>query len=287
MSLPVSLADFNGNSRESGTQINFQTCPVCSDQRFKCYVDPITGKWFCFAHQGGGCVEVEVGRDDWVARLKSQHADRYRVDTPIDWPEVDLPPWEPLSKKASRYLQARGIDSSLARALGLVEMQDSLRIIIPYTGPSGRIIYWSARAYSDFQDGPKYLGASGRHPLYVLPNWHPSDELVVVEGALDAISVRTHTGRHVAALGGKSLPRYLRPELLAMVKSRVTLILDADAPLAAVRIKHQLPRRLDLKIVKLPDGEDPASLGAGIKELICKRINVVESASGTKATGLS
>ena len=185
-----------------------------------------------------------------MARLKSQHADRYRVDTPIDWPEVDLPPWEPLSKKASRYLQARGIDSSLARALGLVEMQDSLRIIIPYTGPSGRIIYWSARAYSDFQDGPKYLGASGRHPLYVLPNWHPSDELVVVEGALDAISVRTHT------------------ELLAMVKSRVTLILDADAPLAAVRIKHQLPRRLDLKIVKLPDGEDPASLGAGIKELL-------------------
>lgn len=263
--LPKTFEDFPGNSKESGTQINFQTCPVCGDQRFKVYVDPDNGKWFCFAHDSGGCVEVGMKREGWAARLMDQVTRRHGVDKAIDWPEISMPVWEPLSTKAERYLARRGIDIATARQLGIVEMEDSLRVILPYFGPTGQIIYWSARAYSEFEDGPKYMGASGRHPLYVLPGWNQTDELVVVEGAFDAIAVHQRTGLHVAALGGKTLPKYLRPELLGLVKRKITMLLDSDALASALKIRTWLPRRLEVSIVPLPDGEDPASLGPAIE----------------------
>jgi hypothetical protein len=264
----TSLEQFVGPVRESGTQNNYQICPVCGDTRFKVYVDPQSGKWWCFAHQGGGCVETPMCQETWAQTVLDQLAGRTRRDEPINWPERDMPRWEPLGKKAIKYLAKRGIDASTARKLGIVEMADRLRVVLPYVGPTGGLIYWSARAYSPVEDGPKYLAASGKHPLYVLPDWRPRDEIVVVEGAFDAIAVHQHTGLPVAALGGKSLPRYLQPELLALCRKKLTVVLDSDALGAALKIKDRLAMQRQVKLVLLPDGEDPASMGEAIKELL-------------------
>ncbi len=265
---PKADEDFQGNCKDSGTQVNYQNCPVCGDARWKVYLDPMTGKWFCFAHDGGGLVETSAARDTWATDVLDQLAGKHRRIDAIDWPERDLPRWEPLCRRAVRYLASRGIDERLARKLGIVEMEDRMRVVLPFFGPTGRVIYWSARAYTPLEEGPKYLGAGGKHPLYVLPDWTPADHVVVVEGAFDAIAVRQHTGAKVVALGGKSLPRYLQPELLGLVRQRVTLLLDSDALAAALTIKGKLPPHLDVRIVPLPGGEDPASLGAEIKELV-------------------
>jgi len=265
---PKSMEEFTGLARDSGTQVNYHTCPVCGDTRWKVYADPVNGKWFCFAHNGGGQAETSLQPETWAQDVLDQLAGKHARIEAIEWPECALPRWTPLCKRASKYLMSRGIDESLARSLGIVEMEDRLRVIIPFVGPTGRIIYWSARAYSTLEDGPKFLGAGGKHPLYVLPNWKPTDEIVVVEGALDAIAVHQHTGRHVVALGGKSLPLYLKPELLGLVRERIILMLDADALAAALTIKTRLPAHLHVDIVLLPDGEDPSSLGADIKELL-------------------
>ena len=268
MSRVTSLEQFTGLVRESGTQNNYQRCPICGDERWKVYADPNTGKWYCFAHQGGGQVDTPLSQETWAATVLDQLAGKDRRDQPIEWPERELPRWEPLGKKALKYLATRGIDAGLARRMGIVEMEYRLRVVLPYVGPTGGLIYWSARAYSPLEDGPKYLAASGKHPLFVLPDWQPKDEVVVVEGAFDAIAVHQHTGLPVAALGGKSLPMYLQPELLALCRERLTLVLDSDALGAALKIKERLALRRQVRLVLLPDGEDPASMGEAIKELL-------------------
>ena len=268
MSRVTSLEQFVGPVRESGTQLNYMRCPVCGDERFKVYADPNTGKWYCFAHQGGGQVETPLAQETWAATVLDQLTKPRYTDVAIEWPERELPRWEPLTKKALKYLELRGISEGLARRLGIVEMEDRLRVVLPYVGPTGRLIYWSARSYSSLEEGPKYLAASGKHPLFVLPDWQPKDEVVVVEGAFDAIAVHQHTGLPVAALGGKSLPMYLQPELLALCRERLTLVLDSDALGAALKIKERLALRRQVRLVLLPDGEDPASMGEAIKELL-------------------
>jgi DNA primase len=148
-------------------------------------------------------------------------------------------------------------------------MEDSMRFIIPYYGPDGRIIYWSARSYSKLQDGPKYIGASGRHPLFVRTNWTPTKAVVVVEGALDALAVEEHTGLHVAALGGKYLSGYLTDDLLGLGTERLVLLLDSDALTDALKLRARLQTKRQVKIIPLPVGEDPASLGEQLKGLLC------------------
>jgi DNA primase len=209
-----------------------------------------------------------MAQDTWASEILEKLGGNDWRQERVEWPEAVLPRWEPLSKRACRYLASRGIEPELARRLGIVEQAERLRVIVPYHGPSGAVIYYTARSYSKLEEGPKYLTASGRHPLYVLPDWRPTDELVLVEGVFDAIAVHQHTGWHVAALGGKSLPRYLQPELLSLVRKRLVVLLDSDALGAALGLQERLRHKVAVTVVPLPPGEDPASLGAGIKELL-------------------
>lgn len=184
------------------------------------------------------------------------------------WEEVSLPAWTELSARAKRYLRRRGVGDELASELGIVEMEDSMRLIVPYYGRSGEVIYWTARAYSDMQDGPKYMAASGRHPLYVLPGWSPASTVVVVEGVFDAIAVYQATGHAVVALGGKALPRYLVDDLAGLVRDNVVVCLDSDATASALKLRSTLSSKYDVKIVQLPVGEDPSSMGDKLKGLL-------------------
>ena len=265
-SKPTKMEDFTGPTKESGGQIVYQHCPVCGSSRWKLYVNPETGYWFCHDpnHSGGGKVDVGLSLSNRGHMLLEGRADKGREQ----WHEVQLPAYQPLCRRALRYLVARGISETHAARLGIVEMEDCMRIIIPYFGPDGRIIYWNARSYSKLEEGPKYLGASGRHPLYVQPNWTPTETVVVVEGAFDAIAVAQHTDYTVASLGGKYLPRYLTPDLLDLCTDRLVLLLDSDALADALKLRSRLQTKRQVTIKPLPVGEDPASLGAQLKGML-------------------
>jgi hypothetical protein len=178
-----------------------------------------------------------------------------------EWSEVTLPSFEPLSKRALRYLDNRGIDEEFARGMGIVEWSERFRILWPYLDDQGRQIYWNSRAYSlNLAEGPKYMAAPGRHPLYVprRPD-HPS-KVVIVEGAFDAWAVNIVDQDALAvALGGKTLPRYLRRDLRKLLNGATlsvppVIALDPDALPEAMAFRD----RWGGKIADLP--MDPADL---------------------------
>lgn len=271
---PEALADFGGPTRESGGQIVYKNCPVCGSTKWKVYVNPVTGFWFCHdsSHSGGGKVDCGLA----LAGRGRQLLEELALQTkPQQWRPAVLPRYEPLGRRALRYLMARGISETHAARLGMVEMEDVMRVVVPYYGPDGEIIYWSARSYSKLEGGPKYLAASGRHPLYVRPNWTPSDTVVVVEGMFDAIAVETHTGLHVCGLGGKYLPSYLEPDLLRLGTRRLVLLLDPDALGDAIKLRSRLQTKRQIKIIPLPVGKDPADMGPDLKEILSDEIRRV------------
>jgi len=253
---PRTLRDFTGPSRASGNQLCYKNCPVCGSQSWKLYVNPQTGKWFCHAgsHGGGGCVDVGLPSDPGAA-LREKLRDPGKTET--FWPEIEMPPFTKLSNAAQRYLVGRGFAHSLDK---FWEMKDEARVLVPYFGPAGRLIYWNSRTYLPNDKGPKYKAAHGRHPLYVLPRWQPAKHVVLVEGVFDAMAVQhvvdEDTG--VVALGGKSMPRYLVPDLMRLATGAITVMLDSDAQGAALKLRTQLSLFRAVTIKTLPPGTDPA-----------------------------
>ena len=269
--MPSTIADFTGDSRPSGTQVNYKCCPVCNDIRWKVYLNIETGAWFCHAggHGSGGRVEVGDSNEDRGLKLLSS-LEQSPDDVSLEWPEMGLPPFVPLSTRARRYLHKRGLTDETIKKAGLVEMSDpdKFRIIIPFLGRAGVIEYYSTRVYSRLDEGPKYLTALGKHPLYVLPSWKRCDTIVLVEGVMDALAVYQWTGNTVVALCGKSLPRYLRADLFGIINRSVVICLDGDALRDALRLRTKLGTRYDVRIVTLPVNQDPASMGEAMKELL-------------------
>lgn len=264
---PTTLADFGGPTRESGGQIVYQNCPVCGSRRWKVYVNPDTGYWFCHdpSHSGGGKVDCGLAL---AGRGRKLLEDRALQVQSQQWRPMPMPRYEPLGRRALRYLMARGISESHAARLGIVELQDRMRVVIPFYGPDGEIIYWSARSYSTMEEGPKYLAASGRHPLYVRPNWQPAHTVVLVEGVFDAIAVEAHTKLKCCGLGGKYLPSYLESDMFRICTNRLVLLLDPDALGDAIKLRLRLQTKREVKIIPLPVGRDPADLGAELKGIL-------------------
>lgn len=263
---PKSLDDFHGESRESGEQINYKNCPVCGSDRWKTYVNPKTGMWYCHAgsHQGGGKVEGAAHSHVHDEAAEIMALLDVRGGPPVGWPEIQLPEWQPLSKTGRRYLIRRGFKDYIIRDAALVEMASEGRILVPYYDNKGRLIYWNSRAFTKTCEGPKYKAAPGRHPLYV-PYRDSARAVVLVEGVFDALAVVQKTGYPAIALGGKSLPSYLHADLrdeimacsMAGTESEVVIALDGDALSDAITLHQKLPGS---RIALLPHGDDPASL---------------------------
>lgn len=260
---PRSLADFKGSFRGSGEELNYQTCPMCGSANWKVYVNPLTGMWFCFAgaHQSGGRVRAddftEAARQE-LFMLLSQNLGATNTQ---QWPEVELPRWMPLTDAAQMYLRKRGVMASTWGALGIVEMCQSPRVLIPYRGPYGRTIYWTGRSYATWAaDPPKYMSAPGKHPLFMVPRWEACTGAVVVEGPFDAIAVWQATGMTTIALGGKSLSKNVEIDLRSLVHENLYIMLDNDAQDAALRLCDQLMDQFSIKLITYNNAKDPADI---------------------------
>lgn len=145
------------------------------------------------------------------------------------------------------------------------------RIMFPLTDMRGRVLGFGARAMRAEQK-PKYLNTSdnevyhkGRH-LYGadLARAHATKagEVILCEGYTDVIALHQAGLANVVGLMGTALTDQQVGELSRLAQT-VLLALDADsagqeAMLKAYKLATQ--RKLELRVVELPQGADPAEL---------------------------
>jgi DNA primase len=147
------------------------------------------------------------------------------------------------------------------------------RIMFPLADPRGRVLGFGARAMAEGR-GPKYLNTSenelyhkGRQLFGLdLARSHAarSGRVVVVEGYTDVLALHQAGIRESVAIMGTALTQEQLAEL-GRSASLVVLALDADrsgkeAMLRAARAAEQ--RDLELRVVEMPEGRDPAELVA-------------------------
>ncbi len=201
--------------------------------------------------------------------------------------------WDALTK----YLVERGYSLTDLLAVGLlVEHDDGSssydrfrdRLMIPIRNPRGQVIGFGARALESEQT-PKYLNSPQTilfdkgATLYGLDlarkHIHQADQVVIVEGYMDAIQAYQQGAKNVVAQMGTALTE---PQLkqLAAVATKIVLALDSDAAgnAATIRslsvLRHLLPKKQqatstsrgiefeahftqDIYVVSLPAGKDP------------------------------
>lgn len=170
------------------------------------------------------------------------------------------------------------IDLQKAKMLGLLDTKDEGgyydkfrgRIIFPIFSPNGRVIAFGGRVLE--KDAmPKYLNSPEsmiylkRKSLYGL--YHAKDEIrkqdkaILVEGYMDVISLYQHGIKNVIASSGTALTDD-QVKLLSRFTKNIVVIFDADiaGQKASLRsIEVLLKNDFDLKVVSLPEGEDPDS----------------------------
>ena len=199
--------------------------------------------------------------------------------------------WDPLI----RALGAAGLPVAMARTLGLVGRSERSgndydkfrgRLMFPIIQPGGEVIAFSGRIvppHDGSADGAS--GASEREPpkylnspesllfhkgkaLFGLDTARPSiracKRAILVEGNIDVVQL--HQWGHsetVAPLGTALTAEQAR--LLSRFAEQVIMCFDGDKAgkkAAWAALPHLLQADLDVRMVMLPEGEDPDSVGA-------------------------
>lgn len=173
-------------------------------------------------------------------------------------------------------LKATGVDESIIRQSGLVSINEEKdrvfdrfrgRIIFPVLDVNGDPVAFGARAMGD--DQPKYLN-SPETPAYVkgkhLYGLFQSKEAIrqkkfaiLVEGYLDLIALYQFGVTNVAASLGTAFTAD-QSKLLSRFTKKLVINYDGDsAGLKAARraIEELLPNDIEIKVLVLPDGQDP------------------------------
>jgi DNA primase len=187
--------------------------------------------------------------------------------------------WDHFSKKA----QQDGYSLEMMEKAGLIikkeKEKDSFRIydrfrgrvIFPVHGIAGKVIAFGARILTKEKDQPKYINSPETeiyHKSNVLYGMFQAKNAIrredfcyLVEGYTDVISMHLADVDNVVASSGTALTEE-QIKLIKRFTENVTVLFDGDAAgiKAAIRgIDLVLKGGLNVRIVLLPDGEDPDS----------------------------
>lgn len=145
------------------------------------------------------------------------------------------------------------------------------RVMFPIHSPSGRIIAFGGRTLKNDKSVAKYVNSpeteiyvksKSLYGIYFARNGiSRADKCFLVEGYLDVISMHQLGITNVVASSGTSLT-VEQIRLIKKFTNNVTIIYDGDSAgiHAALRgIDLVLKEGLDVKVVLLPDGDDPDS----------------------------
>ncbi len=173
------------------------------------------------------------------------------------------------------------------------------RITFPLADARGRVLGFGARAMRDEQ-GAKYINTAegeiyhkGRQ-LFGIDRARAAvakaQRVIVVEGYTDVLALHDAGMPETVGVMGTALTKDQMAELARVVGTdgTVYLALDADrsgqeAMLRAARLAED--RAVSLRVVRLPDGTDPADLVTGqgldaMADLVTKALSVLEFAVG-------
>ena len=217
-------------------------------------------------------LETEEGQENGLSYLKERGFDRATIQ------KFGLG-YAPDKKEAfSKEATAKQYNKELLQKAGLVverneQLQDNYRdrIIFPIHNNSGKVIGFGARLIKKNDKAPKYINTP-ENELYVKSRLlygtyfarqaiDKADECFLVEGYTDVLSLHQAGIENVVASGGTSLTQdQLR--LIKKYSSNLTIIYDGDSAgvKAALRgLDMALEESLNVKLVLIPDGEDPDS----------------------------
>ena len=186
-----------------------------------------------------------------------------------------LKEWDHFSKTAL----GKGYSKEMLGKAGLMIQKDDGkfydrfrgRVIFPVHNLSGKVIAFGARILTKEKDQPKYINSPETeiyHKSQVLYGMFQAKNAIrrdnfcfLVEGYTDVISMHQADVDNVVASSGTALTEE-QIRLIKRFTENVTVLFDGDAAgiKAAIRgIDLVLKEGLNVRVVRLPDGEDPDS----------------------------
>jgi len=166
------------------------------------------------------------------------------------------------------------------------------RIVFPMSDSGGKPVAFSGRILHPDERAPKYVN-SPETALYkkseLLFGYDKAKTGIrslgfslIVEGQFDVVMCHQAGYHNTVAVSGTALTLH-HAQLLQRLSDKVVLALDADrAGIAAMKKGAQLmlSRGMDVKVVELPEGQDPADLIqsnlAEFKKLVGKSVHIIE-----------
>ena len=145
------------------------------------------------------------------------------------------------------------------------------RLMFPIFNPSGKLIAFAGRILDESKKTAKYINSSqtlvyNKSEVVYGINFakneiRKEEEVILVEGYTDVITMHQHGIKNVVASSGTSLtPGQIK--ILQRYGNRMTMIYDSDtAGQAAMErgMNVALEQGMDVQLMELPEGEDPDS----------------------------
>ena len=205
--------------------------------------------------------------------------------------------WESLAGKAKE----EGIQTDDLEKVGLIKRREDGsvydtfrgRAMFPIFNTTGRVIAFGARKLYEDDTLGKYINSS-ETPVYhkskVLYGLSQAKEairerdfVVMVEGYADLISVFQSGTKNIVASSGTALTTE-QIQIISRYTKNITLVYDADSAGANAMMRGVdliLEGGLDVRIVQLPEGEDPDSFvrkkgGEAFEELLTKSVTFID-----------
>lgn len=200
-----------------------------------------------------------------------------------------------------KYLVSKNINLEKAKLLGLIDVNEKgeyydrlrARVIYPIFSPNGRVIAFAGRILGKVEGVAKYIN-SPESPIYLKRRIlyglsHSKDDIrkldsvILVEGYMDLISLFQKGIKNVVASSGTALTEE-QVTLLSRYTKNIYVVYDSDpaGEKAALRsIELLLKKDFEVKILSLPEGEDPDSFinkntKADFEQLLTKTNNFLE-----------
>jgi DNA primase len=214
--------------------------------------------------------EASRAREYLLGRgLAEEMLREFRVGyAPSAWDQVQL------ASRRAGYANREIYEAGLAQRSkqnGQLYDRFRARIMFPLTDLRGRVLGFGARAMSDGR-GPKYLNTSDNDVYHKGMHLYGADlarahaakagSVILCEGYTDAIALHQAGMRNAVGLMGTALTGDQVGELSRMAQT-VLLALDADSAGQEAMLRASglaAKRNLELRVVPLPAGADPADL---------------------------
>jgi len=251
-------------------------CPFCSHRKKKLGISLGTGKWKCWVCPVKGSTvssllrklnasgqQIQLSKELFKERVYFQK----EILNGLTLPSEFKPLWEPTGsffyQKAKGYLSGRGVTEKdiIKQRMGYCERgKYSDMVIFPSYDSQQQLTYFGSRTFNDLSNIKFTIpeNIDKNQLLYDENQINWQEPVILVESKLDSVAVR----RNAYPLYGKQINQRFKQKILDEGTSEVIFCLDGDALREAIeQMDWFLNNGIKVRLVKIPVGEDPSSLG--------------------------